>query len=95
MRKETKEEEKRQKKGKGRLLGEGRILGTIRYARVCGLFLKSSIEGRYVNNFTLVSFSPFPLSNSIYKSDRFVNSQAIAHYEFRKKRNLILTKFDI
>ena len=29
--KETKEEEKRQKKGGGRLLGEGRILGTIRY----------------------------------------------------------------
>jgi len=29
--KETKEEEKRQKKGEGRLLREGRILGTIRY----------------------------------------------------------------
>ena len=30
LEKETKEEEKGQKKGGGRLLGEGRILGTIR-----------------------------------------------------------------
>jgi len=41
--KETKDEEKRQKKGGGRLLGQGRILGTIRYEEYQILFMTMNV----------------------------------------------------